>query len=92
MSDWCLMPCYNFSAIVYHGREQVTFQWDDADDDECPLYHYADINFFFLQVHLDNSLSCCSTQDTLSRFWVNQSFALTPKCSVPREEVNTNFI
>ena len=88
------MPCYNFSAIVYHGREQVTFQWDDADDDGVHfiLYHYAEINFFFLQVHLDNSLPMLLYSDTLSRFWVNQSFALTPKCSVPREEVNTNFI
>lgn len=42
------MPCYNFSAIVYHGREQAMFQWDDADDDRVHfiLYHYAEIKFF----------------------------------------------
>ena len=84
------MPCYNFSAIVYHGRQQVTFQWDDADDDECPLYHYAETNFFSLQVHLDNSLSCCSTQ---THYHDSESTSLLPLLlNVPREEVNTNFI
>ena len=71
------MPCYNFSAIVYHGREHVTFQWDDADDDGVHfiLYHYAEINFFFLQVHLDNSLPCCSTQ---THYHDSESTSLLP--------------
>ena len=43
MSDCCLMPIQQFSAISW--REQVNFQWDD-DEVHFVLDQHAELDFY----------------------------------------------
>ena len=76
MSDCCLTPTQQFSAIYW--REQVNFQWDD-DEVRYVLDQHAELDFYsdlgieikpgFFGVWNTNSCARCQNEQLASTGW-----------------------
>jgi hypothetical protein len=80
-----LQQVSNLSAISWW--EQVSFRWDD-DDARFVLYQHVQFDFYRAS-SLKQVDTCCSTFNTLSWFWVNQSLLLllNAACSEDKQQI-----
>ena len=89
-SEWLLLNTNSVIFQPYHGENKLIFQWDN-DEDHFVLDQYAQLDFFIVLAHWNNSprIDISPHQDALSWFWTNQSllFPLNAACLAEQQQI-----